>query len=103
LITSTALKSQTRSSGYSPEQDVKILKFYPNPATSFITFDFQKGFEKSYSFQIFNFIGKKVFELDNLNPSTIVNLNEFYRGIYVFQLRDHTGKIIESGKFQVMK
>jgi hypothetical protein len=81
----------------------RIIKFYPNPATSIINFDFQNGYDKNYSFQIFSFVGKKVYELNNVNPKTIVNLNDFYRGIYIFQLRDRNGKVIDSGKFQVSK
>lgn len=81
----------------------RIIKFYPNPATSVINFDFQKDYDKSYSFQIYSFVGKKVFELNNLAPKTIVNLTDFYRGIYIFQLRDRNGKVIDSGKFQVAR
>jgi hypothetical protein len=44
-----------------------------------------------------------VFELNSVTPKTIVNLNDFYRGIYIFQLRDRNGKVIDSGKFQVSK
>jgi len=32
-----------------------------------------------------------------------VNLTDFTRGIYIFQLKDQNGKVIESGKFQVNK
>ena len=35
-----------------------IIKFYPNPAISFITFDLQKNSDKGYDMQIFNFLGK---------------------------------------------
>ncbi|MBS1758194.1 MAG: T9SS type A sorting domain-containing protein [Bacteroidetes bacterium] len=81
----------------------KLIKFYPNPATSVINFDFQKGYDKSYSFQIFNFIGKMVLELKNVSSHTSINIEDFYRGIYIFQLRDRNGSIVESGKFQVNK
>jgi hypothetical protein len=27
----------------------------------------------------------------------------YYRGLYIFQLRDRSGRIIESGKFQVIR
>lgn len=91
-----------------PEADrlaqVRMIKFYPNPATSVINFDFQKGIDKNYSLQIFNFMGKKVYELKSLPASRInLELNDFYRGIYIFQLRDKNGSIVESGKFQVNK
>jgi hypothetical protein len=103
LILCTQAKSQDRSSGPGEEPTPKIVKFYPNPATSMITFDFQQGYDKSYNLQIFNFIGKKVQEITNVSPKTIVNLNDFYRGIYIFQLKDKTGKVVDSGKFQVSK
>lgn len=82
---------------------VKIIKYYPNPATTVINFDFQKNYDKSYSFQIFNILGKKVLEISNLSINNQVNLNDLNRGVYIFQLRDKNGKIIESGKFQVSK
>ncbi len=82
---------------------VKMIRFYPNPATSVINFDFQKNVDKSYSLQIFNFMGKKVYELKNLSSKMNIELNDFYRGIYIFQLRDKNGSILESGKFQVNK
>ena len=81
----------------------KLIKFYPNPASTSINFDFQWGFDKLYSLQVYNFIGKLVFEIKSLSPRTNVNLEDFYRGIYIFQLRDRAGAIIESGKFQVTK
>jgi hypothetical protein len=86
-----------------PYPEVKIAKFYPNPAVNQITFSFENGTEKDKSFQIFNFIGKKVFELQSISPKTIVDLSDFYRGVFIFQLRDKNGKVIESGKFQVAK
>lgn len=78
-------------------------KFYPNPAVAQITFSFEKGYDKNFSFQIFNFIGKKVFELPALAPKALVDVSNFYRGVYIFQVRDRNGKIIESGKFQVAR
>lgn len=101
LLLSLQSKSQDRSPGEDPAP--VIVKFYPNPATSIITFDFQRGYDKALNLQIFNFIGKKVQEISNVTPKTTVNLNDFYRGIYIFQLKDKNGKVIDSGKFQVSK
>ena len=81
----------------------RMVKFYPNPATSVINFDLQKKIDRTYNFQIYNFLGKKVYELNNVTPKTSVNLTDFYRGVYIFQLRDQNGKIVDSGKFQVSK
>jgi hypothetical protein len=102
LLSIGAVQAQDRS-GDRQAPEAKVVKFYPNPATSFITFDFQNNFDKNYSFQIYNFLGKKVYELATVSPKTIVNLNDFYRGVYIFQIRDRNGKIIESGQFQVAK
>jgi len=79
------------------------LKYYPNPASSFINFDFQRSFDNTATLQIYNFLGKKVYEIKNMHFRNYLNLEEFYRGVYIFQLRDKNGQILESGKFQVVK
>lgn len=81
----------------------KLIKPYPIPATTSINFDFLYGYDKSFSLQIYNFMGKKIIEINKMLPRINMSLDEFYRGIYVYQLRDKEGKIIESGKFQVVK
>ena len=82
----------------------KITKAYPNPATSYIVFEFDKSVDRSYSLQIFAFYGKKMTEF-HINESKVnLNLDDNYmRGLYIFQLVDISGKIVESGKFQVNK
>jgi len=82
---------------------VKMVHFYPNPASSTIYFEFPSNLDKSYSLHIYNFIGKKVNELPINSNKITLSLNGYYRGLYVFQLRDKAGNIIESGKFQVLK
>jgi len=82
---------------------VKTVKFYPNPAASFINFEFDKDYDDSYSVVIFNFIGKKVTEFKVAAQKITVSLTDYYRGVYIFQLKDRLGNVIESGKFQVVK
>ncbi len=82
---------------------VRTVKFYPNPAVSFINFEFAKNYDKSYTLLIYNFIGKKMTELKPTDQKITVPLTEYYRGVYIFQLRDAQGNIVESGKFQVVK
>lgn len=105
LLLSIHAKSQDRRPSPSERQPIaRVVKFYPNPATSLITFDFQESDDKKFNqlnLQIFNLTGKKVFEVGQITPKTIVNVNDFYRGVYIFQLRDKSGKVIDSGKFQV--
>lgn len=106
LFICTQVIGQGRSSGL-PGNDPapKVLKFYPNPAVTYITFEFlkDKDNDKNYTFQLYNLLGRKVYETTNLSLRTTVNLNDFFRGVYIFQLKDKSGKVIESGKFQVSK
>ena len=102
LLGSIQVKSQAHLSS-SPDPDARIVKCYPNPAISVITFDFQKPIDKSYALQIFNFLGKKVYEAAAIDQKTPVNLSDFFRGIYIYQLKDQFGKVLETGKFQVAK
>ncbi len=82
---------------------IKVIKFYPNPAVDLINFEFSKPVQQDYTLQIFNFVGKKVFELNTVFQKSSIPLTNFYRGIYIFQLRDKIGRIVESGKFQVSR
>ena len=94
--------AQTKSPAQG-EPIAKLIKPYPIPATTAINFEFQYGYDKTFSLQIYNFMGKKVNEFSKIPPMMTVPLDDFYRGIYVYQLRDKDGKIIDSGKFQVVK
>lgn len=81
----------------------KLINFYPNPASSTITFEFTKAYDRSYSLEVYNFMGKKVYEVKKAPPRIAINLDDFFRGVYIFQLRDKNGVIVQSGKFQVVK
>ncbi|TAH11323.1 MAG: T9SS C-terminal target domain-containing protein [Sphingobacteriia bacterium] len=82
----------------------KVQKFYPNPATQFINFEFDKTVDKSYTLEIYNFIGRKMSSTVVTEIKMTVYFNDaYYKGLYIFQLRDRSGRIIESGKFQVIR
>ncbi len=100
-----ALNSQGQASRSTPNPEVSdhIVKYYPNPAISYITFDLQKGYTKGLSIQVYNFLGKKMYENQNVSEKTTIDLAEFNRGVYIYHVRNLNGKIIESGKFQVSK
>ena len=85
------------------EASNRIIKFYPNPATSFINFDFLRNYDVNHTLSIFNFMGKKIIEIKNTPSRINLNLVDFFRGIYIYQLRDKNGNIMETGKFQVVK
>ena len=91
-----------------PQQTVaanasRYIRFYPNPATTFINIEVQRNLSRNHSFQVYNFLGKKVAELADLSGRTRIDLTNFGRGIYIYQLKDASGKVVESGKFQVEK
>jgi len=84
--------------------DTKLAHFFPNPATSYINFTFDKSVDKSYSLQVYNFIGRKMYEIRINDSKLTINLDDnYFRGLYIYQLRDQSGRIVESGKFQVNK
>ena len=80
----------------------KKVSFYPNPATSFITFNVQ-NFQKGLTITVFNFLGKKISETQTVTESTAVSLTDFNRGTYIYHIVDRSGKVIDTGKFQVSK
>ncbi|HWR32537.1 MAG TPA: T9SS type A sorting domain-containing protein [Chitinophagaceae bacterium] len=100
-----AIQSQGQSARIIPSIAVNdpIVKTYPNPATSYITFDLQNSLQKGLSIQVYSFLGKKMFESQNLTQKITIDLTEFNRGLYMYHLIDVTGKMIKSGKFQVTK
>jgi hypothetical protein len=95
--------AQNKGTATPADGAVKFMRFYPNPAITVINFEFQKGFDKYFTFQVFNFIGKKVVDLKTVTPKINIPLTDYNRGVYIYQLRDRNGKIIDSGKFQVVK
>ena len=103
FATTVSSEAQTRSLPLTGVQ-ASIVRSYPNPATSVINFNFQKEYAQGYSIQIFNAIlGRKMFEQANIPERMSITLTDFSRGIYIYQLRDKSGRMVESGKFQVAK
>jgi len=101
-----ATQSQGQSSRIIPSSDVqdRIVRLYPNPATDYVVLDLQKNYRQGLTIQVYNgVVGKKVFESINAPSKITVDLKDFNRGVYVYHVIDITGKIIESGKFQVSR
>jgi hypothetical protein len=86
-----------------PIQGAPVLSTYPNPATAYITFDLQKGYQKGLTIAVFNFLGKKMTERPNVTEKTTLSLTDFGRGVYIYHLIDPSGKVIDTGKFQVSR
>ncbi|MDP3394964.1 T9SS type A sorting domain-containing protein [Sediminibacterium sp.] len=84
--------------------DNKIQRFYPNPATQYIHFQMDPSVDKSYTLEVFNFMGRKMSsQRVNATKLTIYFDDNYFRGLYIYQLKDRSGRIIESGKFQVSR
>ncbi len=86
------------------DEQPKLTHYYPNPATSYINFTFDKSIDNSYILQVYNFMGRKMMDYRITEPRMQITLDDnYFRGLYIYQLRDKDGRIIESGKFQVVK
>ncbi len=79
------------------------VNFYPNPAGQTINFEFPNAVERGFNLQIFSFVGRKIFTIPVTSNRTSVNLSALFNGIYVFQLRDFSGRILACNKFQVSR
>ena len=95
--------AQNRTAPTGENNDAKLIKCYPIPATTVVYFEFQRGYDKTYTFQVFSFIGKKVYEVATPAQKISIPLDDFYRGFYYYKLLDKNGDFIESGRFIVVK
>ncbi len=102
MVGTASIQAQSKLSAPAAAQ-ASILRFYPNPATTVITFDFQKSFDKGFSIQIYSVLGRKMIEQINITDHTTINLTDFPRGVYIYRLIDRAGELAEMGKFQVSK
>lgn len=104
VILSLAFGLSLSTSAQSRQPDVKVVKVYPNPATTYLNFDFDESQDlTNHSLKVFNFIGKKIYETNMLTRRTVINLNDYFRGVYTYQLTDRNGYVIANGKFQVAR
>jgi hypothetical protein len=99
-----SVSAQQQPSSTLQEPNVRMVKLYPNPAVSYITFDLRGNYKQGLTLQVYSgILGKKIFSTVFTQERYLLNLNDFPRGIYIYHLTDSNGKIIESGKFQVTK
>ncbi|MDP4262190.1 MAG: T9SS type A sorting domain-containing protein [Bacteroidota bacterium] len=104
LMLFTAMYSYGQESrSVAPEMQGKFVKTYPNPATSYITFDLQNNYQKGLTIVVYSFLGKKMYESQNVSEKTTLTLSDFNRGVYIYHITDQSGKVMDSGKFQVSR
>lgn len=92
-----------KSSGRDNSPAIKQVQFFPNPASTSINFEFKYTVERGSVIQFYSFLGRKMASLPITGKRMQVNLNDYITGIYIFQVRDASGRMIESNKFQVAK
>jgi Secretion system C-terminal sorting domain len=104
LFVSLSSQGQSYSQPDNSTTQVKFLKTYPNPAITIVNIEFQKGYNRSYSLQILNSLVRKVYMAQSIPTAFSIDLRKekIYRGIYIYQLLDRKGSIIESGKILVV-
>lgn len=79
------------------------VRCYPNPATSYINFTFERAVPSGAKLAIYSFTGRKMAEIPVVNDKLQVSLENYFRGLYLFQLVKRNGEVVETGKFQVLK
>ena len=87
----------------SAANEVKSIKFYPNPASTTITFELKEPVERGTVLQVFNFLGRQVLTIPISGNRLSVNVTDLIKGVYIFQLRTSNGRILETNKFQVSR
>lgn len=82
----------------------RVLRMYPNPAVSLVNFEFSAEVDRTHNIQIYSFMGRKMTELTIEGPRLQLTIDDHYlRGIYIYHLRNKDGKVLETGKFQVVR
>ena len=101
LLSALCVKAQdTRTPAGPIAQEVRV---YPNPAQSYITIDLQNNYQKGLTIAVYSFLGKKMYESQNVTEKTTLTLTDYNRGIYVYHITGPDGKILFTGKFQVSR
>jgi len=74
-----------------------VVKVYPNPAQSFITFELPKQYEKSI-LEIIDVYGNILIKTELKNPKEVINVQMLKPGFYIYTLRakglNKSGKIV---------
>jgi hypothetical protein len=103
LSSFAALYAQKPTSPSPNPGETALVRFYPNPAVNFITFEIKEPVERGTNIQVYSFLGRQVAIIPVNGQRITVSLNNYFRGIYVFQVKSPNGKILETNKFQVNK
>ena len=103
FILLTTVCAQAQDNRIPPQDAQAKVRVYPNPATTYITVDLQGNYQKGLTLVVYSFLGKKMYESQNVNEKTTLTLTDYNRGIYVYHVTDASNKILFTGKFQVSR
>jgi hypothetical protein len=75
------------------------VKVYPNPAKDVLNIETNYG--KEVVINIYDITGKKVESIRNNEQITKINVAEFNKGFYMYEIKTTSNDLIKSGKFSV--
>jgi hypothetical protein len=84
-----------------PEINNEII-IYPNPAASYFMVDVEGGYNEDYSIDLFNLLGTKVYEANNIKPQLPIYINSIKNGIY-HVLISSDSQAVYSGTLIILK
>jgi hypothetical protein len=87
-------------------QSLTDLKVYPNPATTFVTFEYKLPEYLSNAHLIITDVTGKVIHsitLSNFEGQYLWDSRQVKNGLYFYTLKDNDGKNIVSGKVSILK
>ena len=84
------------SSVLSTSSSLQTIRVYPNPAVKELKIN-QTQVE-NMTFTIFNLSGARILTLKHLNAISSVDISAYKRGLYLYELRDDEGVLVERGK-----
>ncbi|MBL7731123.1 MAG: T9SS type A sorting domain-containing protein [Chitinophagaceae bacterium] len=73
-------------------------KLYPNPAVHSVTFELVAEPGAEYTLWLVDMNGRRVKQQRIVARRSIINLEGLTSGIYIYELRDDTGKLVAGGK-----
>ena len=103
FILLSAFWAKSQDSRIPPQDHQEKVKVYPNPAQSYVTIDLQTNYQRGLNIVVYSFLGKKMYENQNVPEKTTLTLTDYNRGIYVYHVTDLAGKVLFTGKFQVSR
>ena len=104
LLFSVAGMAQQPDRPVNPGTKETIVHTFPNPASTYLTFDIKSQYRPGMILQIYDgILGKLVTEIYNISPRHTLQLSQYSRGVYSYKLIDPVGKVMESRKFQISR